>query len=170
MLVFDGTRKVGLRAEMVGDRGVVTLPGRHHDLPVRHRRDSVLGEQPFGCRQDRFPSVVGSLGSDTAGLDGHRPKSTLPLVLSQTFYLNKLRPRPHPGRTVSDGKVVVITPLVKLNGGAVDCPRWHLAERVVTIDADAYQQHASAGEHGPNVPSPTRSTRIWTPSRLSRKA
>ena len=38
---------------------------------------------------------------------------------------------------MSDGKVVVITPLVELNGGAVDSPRWDLTDRVIITDADA---------------------------------
>ena len=36
------------RAEVVADRVVITLTCRLADLPVGHRCDAVLGEEPFG--------------------------------------------------------------------------------------------------------------------------
>src|ERR1700694_5368004 len=62
MFAFDRPHQVGLGAEVVTDRGVVSLAGGLADLPVRHRENPVLGEQPLRRREDCFSRGAGPVG------------------------------------------------------------------------------------------------------------
>jgi hypothetical protein len=44
MPLLDGPHQIGFGAEVVTDRGVVTLTGSLADLPIRDREDAMLSE------------------------------------------------------------------------------------------------------------------------------
>ena len=76
MPAFDRTDQVGFGAEVVADGGVVALARGLADLPVGHRVDAVLGEQPLGCGQDGLArgagAIVAQLGRGGHGHSQHR--------------------------------------------------------------------------------------------------